>query len=413
MKKKKVIILGAGFAGIRCCQDLSRSMGNEIDIVLIDKNDFNLFRADLYEVATAFTEKKNDQCLRILKDTVATPIKDLIDEGKVSFMKEYVEGIFGDYVVVGGEKVRFDYLVVALGSVTNCFGIEGLQEFSFPLKKLADGIKINCNLDFYLRRFARGELGKEFNLVVGGGGATGVEFSAELVRAVERLARKYDFDKKKVHVRLVEGGETLGGFDKDGSALVRKRLKELGVKVHMRHYIKKAMEDKVLLEKDGKEVVDLSDLTVWTGGVKVNPVVSSSVFANEKKRGAIEVGGDLRALGSQNVFAAGDNAYFACGAERLPMLADVAINQGRCIAKNIEALIRGRDLSDFKWNGAKYYLPIGGKWAITFDGKKYKTGFFVWIRRRFTFLKYALSILPFEKAVKKWWKAGEVFEGEG
>lgn len=416
--KPRVLVLGAGFAGIRLIQDLTKRLNaKEAEIILVDKNDFNLFRADLYEVATAFSQKKSEECLTTLKETIATPVQDLINKKRVKFIHDYVDGFDPKKNQVKLRKkgnVSYDYLAVCLGSVTNYYGIKGLKQYSYPMKKLADGIRINCNLDFAFHSFARGKLKTEdFNLVVCGGGATGIETAAEMVSAVDLLAEKYGFDRKKVRVHLIEGSSSLARFDKEGTNLVKKRLKSLGVEVHLKHFIKEAREDEIVLEKvvDGKkvEIIEPSNVTIWTGGVKINKVVRENL-GDDSARGAILVDNYLRSLKHKNIFAAGDNAFIK--GQCPVMLADFAVCGAKNIAKNIAGLLKQKDtLKPFIWKASDtaYYLPVGGKWAICKMGDSYKTGFFVWLKRRFTFLGYALSILPFWKALKKWHHGTKIF----
>lgn len=471
-KTKKIVVLGAGFAGIRCIQDLSKNLSSEIEsgeveLFLIDKNNFHLFRADLYEVATAFNKEISDECLLQLKDTIATPIDYLIDRKKVNFVHDYVVGIdskekfielksgykFQESKISEGvqfsKKIRYDYLVVALGSVTNDFGIPGMEKYSFPMKILKDGLRINCCLDSYIREFWRESLEKnndqskkDFEIVVAGGGATGVETAGEMVGSLNALAKKYNYPREKIHVTLVEGGNKLAAFDPEGTKLVLDRLEKLGIKVILGKLITEAKKDSLILKDnlvqnskgpsshsskknkssennlDNKIEVISSNLTIWTGGVKVNPIVEE--FLGEKDfRGAIPVNQNLQAQNHEDVFAAGDNAYVA--ENPVPMLADVALQQGKVIAQNLTKLIKNsldsksseisKYLEKFSWKAPVYLLPIGGKWAMGQLKGKYRSGFWVWVYRRFVFLKYAMSILPFGKALRKWAHGTKIFWG--
>lgn len=403
---KNIVILGAGFSGLKVAQDLSKKLKDpNYKITLIDKSDKHLYRADLYEVATAFNKKITKKCLTKLSNTIATPIKELINPKKVKFIKDEVLKIEPGQVKLKKSKpVKYTYLVIALGSITNYFRIPGLKQHSFPLKDIQDGLAINCHLDQQLQSLWQKKKHKDLNIVIGGGGATGVETAAELVGAYNKLAKKYKYPRNKIHIHLVEGQNLLGGMGKEGTRLIKNRLKKLGVKLHTKRFITKVTKTKITLKRPDKKLTTLScDTLIWTGGVKIPPVLNGK---------AIMVRPTLQTKRAPSIFAAGDNAFFPDEdnpKERLPMLARTAYEQGKVIAKNIIRSIEGRPLKTYKKQGLLYILPIGKRYAIFKTENHIFQGAAAWYLRRLVFLKYSLSILPFFKALRKWAHGTRIF----
>lgn len=413
MVKKRVVILGAGFVGIRCAQDLCRLAGDRLDITLVDKNSFHLFHADLYEVATCFNKKIHGECRTRLKETVATPIEDLIDRSCVKFVEKEVLGIDASAKVVrikGGQKLDYDYLVCGLGSVVEDYGISGLKENAFPLKNLADGIRLNCYVDQFFHDLWNAKQKREVFITIAGGGPTGVELAAELSSALKIICRKYRFKRKDINLQIIEGGTMLGGLSEKGTRVVKQRLQKLGIKVYLKRRIQRVGKKKVFVKlADGAIDEFDSDITIWTGGVRVNPVVGRDL-GDADKGGKVLVNQFLQADKWGEVFAAGDNAFvFHADGRPFPGLAQIARKQGRVIAENIVALNDGKLMKDFKLKKWHFVLPVGGKFGVWEVKDKVYKGFFVWVIRRMVFLMYVMSILPFFAALRKWLRTEQVF----
>lgn len=414
---KKIVILGGGFAGIRAMQDLVKKIRQanlKYEIILVDRESTHLFRADLFEVATAFNKKITDKCLTQLRETIATPISKLV-AGKARFLQDEVLGIDGAKRVVhlrNGGELKYDYLIVTMGSETNYFDIPGLRENAMPMKTLQDGIKFNYYLDQFFKELWRKKISRTVNVVIGGGGPTGVEMAAELVGALKKLCKKYSYDCKKVNVELVEGTEKLLGMGERETALVLARFKRLRVKVYLQNLIQKVGRKELILKPAvGKAKKKFYDILVWTGGVMVNPVIAASL-GEKKYGGAILVNPFLQSYKDSNVFAGGDNAFFPDPeniGKRLPMLGSIAMGEGRVLAENVFCSIQGREMRNFEPGKIQMIIPVGGKYAIWKSGNHLFSGIWVWVIRRLVYLRYALSILPFWTAVKKFLRSTDIF----
>ncbi len=415
-KPQEIIILGAGIAGLRVAQKLQRKVSQkEARITLIDKSNLHVFKADLYEVATAFNEHISAKCLTGLQETVATPIKNLVDKSKVNFICSEVVDINPEekkIMLKNGTELRYDYLVVALGSTTNYFNIPGLKEHSLKLKTTRDALKINCHLDQYFRELWEKKESKEIYVNVGGGGATGVEVAAELIGAVKRLSKKYQYDEKKIHIQLIEGSSTLVGLNEKGVKIVKERLESLGVKVLMGSLITEVQVNSITLKLPDQSSNQInSNILIWTGGVKINPVVQQ-FLGDPEKRGALEVNNHLQSTKYPEIFAAGDNAWIEDPknpGRPLPWLGQLAFEQGHFLAKNLTRLVKGKPLRAYNPATALLVLPIGGRFGIFKIKETIFKGAWCWYLRRLVSLKYALAILPFFKALKKWHHGNNIF----
>ena len=236
-EKKNILILGAGFAGIRAALRLSKKLpANGWQITIIDEHDTHVYTPDLYEIATAFNEEINEECLVRLKDTVAIPYSKIFTHKHtvhaVKFVRDRVLEIqpHNKKVLLKNRgELSFDYCVIALGSVVNYYNITGLQEFSYPLKTLTDALAINCHLDMYIHNLWKQQNRCDVHIVIGGGGATGVEFASELYGDIDKICKKYSYPHSHVKVTLVEGSEKLAGQDPRATRYIMQRLKKLGV----------------------------------------------------------------------------------------------------------------------------------------------------------------------------------------
>lgn len=401
LKSKKIVILGAGFAGIRTAKVLSKLVDEEI--ILIDKSPVHLYTPDLYEIASSVHAKMSEECLINLKECVATDIYSIIPKDKVEFIKAEVININPEKQIVtfNKGKVTYDYLVLALGSVTNYYDIPGLEQFSYPVKSIQDAIVINCHLEIYFKELWRAKSKKKVVINIGGGGATGVEFGGEMLKYISRLCKKYQYPRSHVTLQLIQGSNELIGLGKEVSDIAKKRLESKGMKIIFNKYIKRVTPNKIFVQgKDETKQTALdSDILIWTGGVKVNPVVGE----------VIEVDEYLRSKEYKNIFAAGDNASFEENGKKVPMLAQVAWEEGAVIADNINASIHKKTLRPYFSKDYLAIIPLAGRFGIVKWRGRVFSGKWCWVFRRLTDLWYALQILPFWKALKKWQHGNQVF----
>lgn len=431
---KNIVILGAGFAGIRVASELFKKFHDKnYAIVLVDKEDMHIYTPDLYEVASMFHERITKTCLTRLRSTVAIPLKKIISGRSIIFIHDEVTDIFTAEKQVELKKegrINYEILVVALGSVPNYFDIPGMEKYAFAMKNVKDALKINCALDMLARKHEKEK--KNLVITIGGGGACGVETAAELAGSLKKLSKKYNYPREKVIIRLIEGSDVLAGIGKKGTRCIKKRFREIGIELLMNTRIINVREKKIVVESMKKlesfaaDGMDLRpkddssmtheyamdyDMLIWTGGVMVNPLIQK-VLGEKELKGAIQTNAFLESVRFSSVFAAGDNAYredFRHKGNRLPMLAQVALHEGTVIAKNIIRRVHGEKLLPYMPKEGIYLIPIGGKYAL-FSFRKYLfTGTFFWFLRRLVSLKYYLEILPLKSAFHTWIMGSEIF----
>lgn len=404
---KRIVILGAGFAGIKISHTLARAqLPCEFEIVLIEEKTTHIYTPDLYEIATAFSPKITEQCLTRLKDTVAIPLNKIIPQPRITLLRDTVTAIDPKSNAIElkiGGTLPFEYLAVCLGSVTNYYDIPGLEQCSYPLKTLTDALAIDCHLDSFFQTLWKNKVKKEIHIVIGGGGATGVEFACELPGYIKKLCAKYAYRRDDVHVTLIEASPFLCAAGEKGTRIIEGRCAMLGIRIMRDTYIRKVTQRSVTVESKKNGSTSLAtDILIWAGGVMAHPLVRKS-FDVVAENGALPVNHFLQSLKHSKIYAAGDSAYFA------PMLAQIAIQEGERVALNIVADIRGTQKKHFVLGLKGVIIPLGGRYAYIMRGTSIYKGFFVWMLRRFVDLAYSLSILPFFYALKKWIRSTTVF----
>lgn len=416
--KKNIIILGAGFAGWRVALELAKKK-NQLpnhEIILVEKRDVHMYTPDLYEIATAYTKEISETCLTELSDSVAAKITTMIGNKPIKFVRDKVVDLIPSkktIVLGGGQKLKYDKLAIALGSVSNYYDIPGMERFSYPLKTVKHALAIHCDLDHCFQHLWKKGTKKEVHLVVGGGGATGVEFAGELSGCIENLCKKYKYPRSKVKITLVQAIGELIGVSPAFSRKIEGRLRRHGVEVLLNTGIVSAALGSVTIKPAGWRPRKIpSDMLVWAGGVKPHPFMSRHKLKCAKN-GAIEVDETLAALAYPDMFAAGDNAAFVdpASGKHAPWLAQVAFAQGAVVAQNILADLSGKPRKKYRLKVKGVIIPVAGRYAVfkSATGKRVYAGFIFWVVRRAIDLLYAMKVMPLGYALKKWWHATGIF----
>src|SRR3989344_6063694 len=206
----KILILGGGFGGIRCALDLEKKSGNDVTVTLIDKNSYHLFLPALYEAASAFKGSlKNDPFALRLKKTICIPFYDIFKNKKVNFVQAEVCEVDLSAKKVktkGGNVFCYDYLVVAIGSQAEDFGIPGVSEYAYQFKSLEDALIINEKLENLVKDVVSNKKVSPVNVLVVGAGFNGVELAAELSCRAKNISEKFNAKNKCSKIVLVESG---------------------------------------------------------------------------------------------------------------------------------------------------------------------------------------------------------------
>jgi NADH dehydrogenase len=351
VSRPKVVILGAGFGGLTA----ARALDGIADVTLIDRHNFQTFLPLLYQVSTA----------GLAADHVAYPIRGALRKTKVKFRMGSpisVDHKNKSVKLDSSEVLDFDYLIVALGSATNDFGIKGVAENALGMKTVNEALNIRSEI---MRRFedlCRFEDDTKFSIAVVGGGPTGVEMAgaiAELKRGP--LSSDNAHAAKNIDVYLVEAGpRLLPALSPKLSQRTKKDLEKLGVKV-LTEAVVKEVKPRQILFADGQKIP--AEITVWAAGVKGEPTMKKLSIPQES--GRIAVDPTMQVTNYPYIFAIGDIAG-AKGADGrfLPMVAPVAMQQARFVAKQIRRLEKSEPLTAFKYVDKGSMATIGRHKAV-------------------------------------------------
>ncbi len=402
-EKKNIVILGGGFAGIRAALDLNNYLhdDNEHEIILVDRRDYQTYYSGLYEAATTehgFVEAKK------VKKTVTIPFQEIFKKSKVKVFKGYIDRIDLEdgKVVTDSRIIPFDYLVIAMGSVADFYGIPNLDKFGFTLKSLEDAVMIRNRIEDLVVKKDSGRI------VIGGGGFAGTEFAGEVHNLLKHECQHHSKDLNNYKVLVVEGSTNyLAGLSEKVSAIVCNRLSQMGVDCKFSTLITEAGKDYVML--NNKEKIDC-DLLIWTGGVKSYRLPLDVELERDKKdRTAIENTLNLRRY--PNVFLAGDNAGVIDPKTKKPVFqtAQEAINQAKYAAKNIYRRIKEKSLLPYHPTGVRFVIPVTGKFAVFYTPSVIISGFPGWVVRKAADLRYFMSILPWMTAISYWIFENRIF----
>ena len=351
MSRPKVVILGAGFGGLTA----ARALDGIAEVTLVDRHNFQTFLPLLYQVSTA----------GLAADHVAYPIRGALRKTKVKFRMGSpisVDHKNKSVKLDSSEVLDFDYLIVALGSATNDFGIKGVAENALGMKTVNEALNIRSEI---MRRFedlCRFEDDTKFSIAVVGGGPTGVEMAgaiAELKRGP--LASDNAGAAKNIDVYLVEAGKRLlPALSPKLSERTKKDLEKLGVKV-LTDAVVKEVKPRQILFADGKKIS--AEITVWAAGVKGEPTMKKLSIPQES--GRIAVDPTLQVANYPYIFAIGDIAGAKSADGRfLPMVAPVAMQQARFVAKQIQRLQNSEPLTSFKYVDKGSMATIGRHKAV-------------------------------------------------
>ena len=347
--KKEVVIVGAGFGGLACARKLRRS--SSFRVTLVDRNPYQLFSPLLYQVATA----------SLPEDDIAFPVRTAYRE--VQFIRAEVTNIdvSGKQITLsGGKTITYDDLVLAVGSEGTTFGIPGVAEHTFQMKSVYDARNIRTSL---LRNYESVEDGilpiESLNVVIVGGGPTGVELAGAVRELQGEIKREFEHLAPKATVTLLEAGpRLLPSFQPSSSEHARKALTKMGVDVRLNAAVVEATPSSLRL-RDGTELV--AGTRIWAAGVVAPPRWKS--LGDTERGNRLKVNSHLQL--NDSTWVIGDTASFAgADGKALPMIAPVAIQQGRHVARQLIRRERGEQFEAFTYRDKGQMATIGRRKAV-------------------------------------------------
>jgi len=357
--RPKVVIVGAGFGGVSAARALRRA---PVDVLVIDRNNYHGFWPFLYQVATGILETQE----------VAYPIRSLLCRHKnVDFRMAEVRGIdlAGREVQTDRGSYSYDYLILAGGSTTNFFGNDNLASHAHGLKDIDDADRLRNHI---LHRFEAAAAEPDdtrrkalMSFVIVGGGPTGVELAGQLALLAQRtLPREFpSLDLTLTRVTLVNAGSSiLESFPDALQKHARRRLDRLGVELRLNESVESVDNDVVRFSGGGSTA---AGTVVWAAGVRAGDL-TATLGARLGSGGRICVEPALNLASHSEVFVVGDMAFLDGhnGTAPYPMVAQVAIQQGRRAAQNIRALVRGRRPRAFRYFDKGQMAIVGPRSAI-------------------------------------------------
>jgi NADH dehydrogenase len=371
-ERPRVVIVGAGFGGLWAAKTLSRY---PVDICLIDQNNYHTFFPLLYQVAAAELEPED----------IAYPVRSIFRGlPNVHFLlaKANKNDLKTQIIETDVRTVSYDYLILAVGSVTHFFNIKG-SEHAYPLKTLEQAIDIRNQILTCFEGAAyeqNEELQKSLlTYVIVGGGSTGVEFAGTLAELIyNHMRRDYsDIDFGKVKVILLEAtGKLLPNLPDRLGNYAHERLNKMKVEVRFYSKVSEIGPGEIKFT-DGSVIRTYT--TVWTAGVRGDPApigLGLPVAPN----GKVAVLNTLQIPDYPNAYVAGDLAYLEEGGRLLPMIAPVALQQGSTAGENIARSISGKPLVPFRYNDQGIMAVIGRRAAVAYLFNRFGfTGFPAWI----------------------------------
>lgn len=372
---KRVVIVGGGFAGLNLAKKLRKC--SRYQVVLVDQNNYHLFKPLLYQVASAGLDPSD----------VSFPFRRVFRAKKNIFFR------MGRMVAVHPEQnrletssgsIQYDYLVIATGCVPNFFGIKDIEKFSWPMADVRDSLRIRNTMFNNLERamIAPTDADRQtlLNIVIVGGGASGVEIAGAMAEMRRYIVPK-DYpgiDIAMMHIYLIEGRDRLlASMTSRTSKGCLQVLEEKGVEVLLGITVTDYRDNRVYCS-DGR-VIRSANL-IWTSGVK-SEMIEGIEQSQKEHRGRILTDSYNRIKGFDNIFAIGDVAFvddplYPAG---YPQLARVAISQGQRLASNLIAQADNRPMKPYRYTPIGVLATVGRNRAFVEWGKLYLEGFWAWM----------------------------------
>lgn len=386
--KKRVIIVGGGFGGLKLANKLNKS---GFQVVLVDKNNYHQFSPLIYQVASSGLEPSS----------ISFPFRKIFQKRKdFYFRMAEVRAIYPEKNVIQTSigKAEYDYLVLAAGTTTNFFGNEHIEEEAMPMKTVSEAMGLRnailSNFERSVTCASDRERQELLNVVIVGGGATGVEIAgvlSEMKRFV--LPNDYpDMPSSLMNIYLIEAGSRLlSSLSEESSRHAEQFLREMGVNILLNKAVTDYQNHKVMLQ-DGTEIATRT--FIWVSGVTAVTIgnMDSTLLGRGRR---IKVDAFNRVQGIANVFAIGDQCIQASDKNYPnghPQLAQVAIQQGELLAKNLRKLEKGKPLQPFYYRNLGSMATVGRNRAVA-EFKSFKmSGWFAWVMWLVVHLRSILGV---------------------
>lgn len=385
--KKRIVIVGGGFGGLKLASALTRS---DYQVVLIDRNNFHQFQPLFYQVATSGLEPSSIifPFRKIFQKKKNVHIR-LAEVNKIDYQQHEL------YTSIG--SIGYDYLVIATGAGNNFFGNANIERFAMPMKSINESLRLR---NIILERFEealsvrKSEREAYLTFVIAGAGPTGVELAgtlAEMKRYI--LPKDYpELNFQQMRIVLVEGGErVLGAMDAKSSEKAHHYLKNLGIEIRLATLV--SDYDGTVIQLKGGDTISSKTL-IWAAGIKGN-FLDGLPDASKGPGNRVLVDGFNKVEGTDNVYAIGDVAVMTADVnypKGHPQLAQTAIQQGKNLARNFRRELDGGKWQAFRYRNLGSMATVGrNKAVVELPGRKFG-GFFAWLIWMLVHLRSILGI---------------------
>ena len=407
--KKRILVLGGGFAGVDCTRKLEKyfQTRDDIEITLVSDDNFLLFTPMLPQVASGTITPRH----------IVMPLRGLCKKARIyeSAVKD-IDPIQKHVTLEGtpekrGVRIHYDYLVIALGSQTNFFGLRDVKKYSFTMKTLTDALSLRNRIIDMLEQ-AENETDREIRqrlltFVIVGGGFAGIETGGEVNDFLhDALDYYHNIKKEDIKVIVIEAlPNILPGFNEKLAKFAHKKLEQKGIKILLKTTVTSFDGKNVTIDKLTKPTSAIKSKTiisshtlVWTAGVTPVEIIKNSLF--KTKKGQIIVNEFLEIDDFSGVFAIGDCSRFdEAFSKRYPPTAQLAEAHAKLAAYNIKQIISNNEKKKFEYNWKGQSAIIGKRSGITEVMGRTVTGFLAWL----IWINYYLSKMPnLEKRLRVW-----------
>ncbi len=340
----QVVVLGSGYAGTGAIQRLEKELDGNADITWVSEHDYHLV---LHEVHRCISTPSAESKVAIPIDEVKTP--------STEFVRGRVTDVDVDERTVAledGTELGYDYLLVALGSTTAFYGIEGLEEYSLELKGLDDAREIHQQVTEAAEAATSTE---PASIVVGGAGLSGIQAAGE-------IAELRDEQDAPLDLHLVEGlDQVLPNMDPELQGALRRRLEERGINIMCGEFVSKVDEETIYIgggeDEDPEELP--YDVFIWTGGITGQPEMAACEVDKDERSNRVHAGSDFQ-TSDDRVFALGDSALVEQGPDAIaPPTAQAAWQAADIAGENLARAVRGQPLKTWTHDDKGTVVSVG------------------------------------------------------
>ncbi len=374
--KKKIVILGAGFAGITLAEKLAKS--NLFDITLVSPHAHFEYYPGLYRIMSNHIPFEVFVPMRYLVHKSVNWVKDRavsIDVQNQTIMTD----THGAYT--------YDKVVIAIGSEPNDFGIPGVSTYAHFVSSLGHMIQAKNDIYDSLKKHIQDTPTKPFRIVVAGAGPTGVELTGELVELCNRFAKKYAYPREKLIVKIIQRDDrVLPQLSEKAQQKGLERLHDLGVRVLLKHAITSVTDSTVVTDTETFEY----DVFFWSAGLKTPQLITQTPGLPLSPRKKVLVDTHFQVVGMSSVYVLGDNAETPFSG-----LAQIAEQDGAYMARYLIATEANTTIPSYTQRQPLYVVPIGNNFGLFGIKGKVFTGFLPWLLRYAVDMRFFFFALTF------------------